>query len=501
MQRSIESEWTKSQIRSENSADEIPKNPTILGYKNRIQKLDQLTTDVEQQLKELRFKRVKEDSIKNQQSKVLQNQKIVSNLIPSDSNEIPVTEFEKNGIFREYKIKCRESLREQAKDNSARLNTGIPPLSTTNAENNQSNQDINLNCVQYPTQVLQQPGKSEMQDNFAPSILVENSTEGVTSHELEILRRYTGKLQTKMRDLKRVLAEKNLQIQDLSKKDGIASALLYEAQIDQLRSTLAIREQEKQHFLKLLGDLERRISCNNTDCELIQFVQDQSRQFLLVKRANLEMQRRQRSCVHQWTRLENENRLLDFKVESLERRMQEQKDCFTACLIQRDQKIYDTNRILSDILHQGGVAADSQSKKLAVEHLISSLQTSMQSELKLKERIIELEQELYNSVSASEASRLSCADEEVAELKDIIKETYAQQSLRRMSELEALIDVLYSNLELVEKKKKLVEDQISVMNASPVYRPAEVIKELSMALDHYKRIEAENAYQSQMLSS
>jgi hypothetical protein len=184
-----------------------------------------------------------------------------------------------------------------------------------------------------------------------------------------------------------------------SNQDGIRQAVEYETQIQTLRDSLALKDENHERLLTAFGDLEKRVMKHerpaDAKSEIIQFLQDQSRQIMLLKRSHAEMERRQAQAAHRWSEQERERQTLAEQAETLQRVAHRQALEFRAALAQRDRAVFDLNSAVSEMAAAKGHDDDiNEQKRAAAQYLLSNLETSLQQTQEQQTRILELESQL-----------------------------------------------------------------------------------------------------------
>jgi Mg2+ and Co2+ transporter CorA len=134
---------------------------------------------------------------------------------------------------------------------------------------------------------------------------------GMSPAESEAMRGYVIKLQKKLKDTQQALADKSAHVAAvLRRSESARAAAEYEMQLDTLRRSLALRDEEYQALMKSFGELEKKVMQHerpaDAKSEIIQFLQDQARQVMLMKRSAAEQQRRATASAHRWTAKEEE---------------------------------------------------------------------------------------------------------------------------------------------------------------------------------------------------
>ena len=208
--------------------------------------------------------------------------------------------------------------------------------------------------------------------------------------------------------------------------------------------------------------------------------------------------------------MQNENKQLEAKVASLERKLTQQKQSFTATIREKDIACYESNRyrqfylisskyrILSEIsTNSENYDEDASEKQVAVQYLLSNMERYIQNEQNFKDQIMDLEYELQEmrEINSNKNITLNNDCELIDELRDTIEELNSEQNLKRIVELESTIDSLYETIHQLEMKNNLLSNQLNEIKNEDKYSYADIYHELSEELQMYKLKEAElNVY-------
>ena len=307
------------------------------------------------------------------------------------------------------------------------------------------------------------------------------------------------KLEERLDNANLALEKKEAELAQLNKADWARSLADSRKQVENLRSEMAIQEEEMAEMRQRFGKLSSQVAGymnaggvkakEEAERSLQKFVSEQNRELMSLKRTISELETRGSESNRRWNALLAENTTLNKEVSALKAHATSLATRYQAALSQKDARLMEMNRMLAAY-----ASASEPDRRQGAEFLVQQLymqETALQDEraslikeranmVSLKQRNAALQKELEKNQQNLQLNALQ-------ELEDRLVELEQSQSARRVAEsgeevrklhvenakLQTRAQDLESRLKLEWRRKKAPRDEETVAYLSSLLEERE----------------------------
>ncbi|CAD8098784.1 unnamed protein product [Paramecium sonneborni] len=291
---------------------------------------------------------------------------------------------------------------------------------------------------------------------------------------------FTKDLQTKLELCRKEnelrLAEiEEYKITDIGKKIAIQNA-----EIQQLRKILQLKDEEIQGQKKQITQLLSNVSGNPQ--HHIQMLEQNSRELTQLKKQLIEWEGRDNECSRKWTQLLQDNARKEEQIRALKYQIDRLTQNIQSLHQEFDQKNHELNKRILQIIDAQGDQQQREAATFLVQQisLISEERRVYLAEVEelyksRQEIITELEllkkEEYIIPDGTNVTSLIKALRQRVEELNDILNEYKQRDSFDQLVIQKQLIEELEQKLNFADKKSKQLELQLfQLKNISPQYQ-------------------------------